>query len=71
MLDIAFMGGLVLDGTGNKPRQNDVGIKDQEAPYYPKSSPLSQGRWRPRNAADLVVFEPENISAPEDYKNND
>ncbi len=28
MLDIAIIGGLVLDGTGNTPRQNDVGIKD-------------------------------------------
>lgn len=28
MLDIAIMGGLVVDGTGHKPRQNDIGIKD-------------------------------------------
>lgn len=28
MLDIAIMGGLVLDGTGNTPSQNDVGIKN-------------------------------------------
>ncbi|HBW34026.1 amidohydrolase family protein [Desulfosporosinus sp. BICA1-9] len=28
MLDIAIIGGLVLDGTGNTPKHNDVGIKD-------------------------------------------
>jgi len=28
MLDIAIIGGLVLDGTGNTPRQNDIGIKE-------------------------------------------
>jgi len=28
MLDIAIIGGLVVDGTGNTPRQNDIGIKD-------------------------------------------
>src|SRR5665648_1120557 len=28
MLDIAIIGGLVVDGTGNTPRQKDIGIKD-------------------------------------------
>ena len=28
MLDIAIIGGIVVDGTGNKPTQNDIGIKD-------------------------------------------
>src|SRR5665648_701559 len=28
MLDIAIIGGLVVDGTGNTPRQNDIGIKN-------------------------------------------
>lgn len=28
MLDIAIIGGLVVDGTGNTPCQNDIGIKD-------------------------------------------
>lgn len=28
MLDIAIIGGLAVDGTGNAPYQNDIGIKD-------------------------------------------
>jgi len=28
MLDIAIIGGLVVDGTGDTPRQTDVGIKN-------------------------------------------
>jgi len=27
MLDIAIVGGLVVDGTGNTPRPSDIGIK--------------------------------------------